>query len=74
MPIIRSQDPYTGEIYGEFETLTNEQLIEKIALADKAYQSWKKTSFSERKDLFYKLAQVIEADLQEYAKLQTQEM
>ncbi len=74
MPTIQSQNPYTGEKYEEFELLTNGQLDEKIEVAHRAFLDWKNTSFEQRKELFYKLAEVIEDDLEEYAKLQTMEM
>jgi len=67
-------NPYTGETNAIFETLSDEQIIEKIETAHRAFLSWRDTSFDERKKLFYKLAEVIEANLEEYAKLQTQEM
>lgn len=71
---LKSINPYNGEINAEFETLSDEQIIWKIEKAHAAFESWKNTSFVERKELFYKLAEVIEANLDEYAKLQTQEM
>jgi len=39
-----------------------------------AFLEWKKTSFDERKELFYKMADNIQVNLEEYAKLQTIEM
>jgi len=35
---------------------------------------WKDTSFDERKKLFHSMANVIEKDIEKYAKLQTIEM
>jgi len=71
---IQSTNPYTGEKYRRFELLTREELDEKIEVAHSAFLQWKNTSFDERKELFHKLADVIEEDLEEYAQLQTQEM
>lgn len=71
---LMSINPYNGEINSEFETLTDEQVLQKIETAHAAYLEWKDTSFEHRREMFYKLAQVIETDLDEYAKLQTQEM
>jgi len=71
---LTSINPYTGEINAEFETLSDKQLTQKIEAAHRAYLSWKQTSFEERKELFYKLAEVIEADVENTAKLQTLEM
>ncbi len=71
---IRSINPYNGEVNAEFETLSDEQIVQKIETAHEAFLKWKNTSFAERKELFYKLADVIEADLDTYAELQTREM
>lgn len=71
---LTSINPFTGEINAEFETLSDEQVIAKIEKAHEAFLSWKDTSFDERRTLFYKLAEVIEADLETYAELQTREM
>ena len=74
MPTLTSKNPYTGEVTATYETLSDREIIEKIELAHEAYKSWKDTSFTERKKLFYKLAELIEADLENYAKMQTIEM
>jgi len=71
---LTSVNPYNGEVNATFETLSDEQVIAKIEKAQETFLQWKNTSFAERKELFYKMAEVIEADLEEYAKLQTQEM
>ncbi|MCD5374935.1 aldehyde dehydrogenase family protein [Candidatus Gracilibacteria bacterium] len=74
MGTLTSVNPYNGEVNATFETLSDEQVIAKIEKAQETFLQWKNTSFAERKELFYKMAEVIEADLEEYAKLQTQEM
>ncbi len=74
MATLTSINPYTQEVNWTFETLTNEQLDIVIEHAHQAYLTWKETSFAHRKELFYKLAKVIEDDLEEIAKLQTMEM
>lgn len=43
-------------------------------MAHEAFQQWKHTSFDERKALFHKMADVIEAGIEKYAQLQTEEM
>ena len=74
MPTLRSINPFTEEVNTTFETISDRELNEKIELAHNAYLSWKETSFEERKNLFYKLAEVIEVDIENSAKLQTLEM
>ena len=74
MATLQSVNPYNGEVNAEFETLTNEQVTEKIEIAQAAYLEWKETSWEHRKGMFHKLADVMEADIEKYAKLQTIEM
>lgn len=74
MAKITSINPYTQEINGTFETFSNEQINKIIEQAHHAQTEWKQTSFAERRTLFLKLAEVIEKDLDEIAKLQTMEM
>ena len=74
MPTIKSINPYNGEINKEFELLSDEEINQKIEVANSAYLEWSKTSFEYRKEMFHKLADVIDADLEKYAKLQTIEM
>ena len=74
MPTLTSINPYSEEINTTFETLSREELSTKIEKAYSAYLVWKETSFWERKELFYKLAEIIESEKQEAAKMQTLEM
>ena len=71
---IQSINPYNGEINAEFELLNDEQIEAKIEKAQEAYLDWKDTSFEHRKEMFHKLADVIDADVEKYARLQTIEM
>ena len=71
---IQSINPYTEEVNAEFELLDDSQIEEKIQVAHIAYLEWKQTSTAEKKKLFLQLADVIEWDLEEIAKLQTLEM
>ncbi len=71
---IQSQNPFNGETNGEFELFSQEEILEKIKIANTAYQSWKETSFAERKKLFLQLADVIDQKKEELAKMQTIEM
>lgn len=74
MKTIQSINAYSGEVLGEYELFIDAQVVEKIELAHTAFQSWKKTSFEERKKLFYKLAELTQERLEEHAQLQTLEM
>jgi len=74
MATLKSINPYTKELNWEFETLNIEEINKKIEIAHKAYWKWKKTPNSEKKELFLKLADTLEKDIDECAKLQTIEM
>ena len=74
MPTLTSINPYSGEINATYETIDNNALESKIQMAHQAYEAWRNTTFAERKTLFYKLAEVIDAKIDELARLQTIEM
>lgn len=74
MSKIQSVNPYTWELNAEYELYSDEIVDEKINKAYFAFLEWKKTSFMERKNLFYKLIEVIEKNIEKYARLQTIEM
>ena len=71
---IQSINPYTEEINMEFELFSDEQIDEKIKIAHEAFLEWKNIPSNEKKRLFLRLAEVIEIDIEEIAKLQTIEM
>lgn len=74
MATLKSINPYTKELNAEFETLNEDQIDAVIDTAHEAYLTWKDTSFEERRELFHKLADVLEADIDEASRLQTIEM
>ncbi|MDF1682790.1 MAG: aldehyde dehydrogenase family protein [Patescibacteria group bacterium] len=51
-----------------------DEVNEKIDIANKAYLFWKNTSSEYKKDLFLKLADALEKDIDECSKLETIEM
>ena len=74
MSTIQSINPHNGEVNATFEKLDNDQLTKKIEKAQEAYLDWRETSWDERRALFHKLADIIDADIDGYANLQTIEM
>ena len=74
MATIQSINPYNEKINWEFELLSDDQINEKIETAHNAYLEWKDVSFEEKAKLFHKFADVVEANIDEFAKLQTLEM
>jgi len=67
-------NPATGEHVNEYERISISKAKEKIALAGKAYTSWKKTSFVERSQSMHALADLFEENKETYARLATIEM
>lgn len=67
-------NPATGEQIDEYLRITASEASEKVKQAGAAYQSWKKTSFSERSKLMHKLADEFVTNKEMYAQLATREM
>lgn len=74
MSTIKSINPYNGKLINTFETQTNSDVDLQLDKASKRFDSWKLTSFSERKKLMLQVAQVLKSNKQEYAELITKEM
>lgn len=72
--MIISTNPYTQETSKTYELMTWEQVESKIDQAHTAFQSRKKTSFAERKQLMNNLAKLMQEQFEDLAKLDTQEM
>jgi succinate-semialdehyde dehydrogenase / glutarate-semialdehyde dehydrogenase len=73
MPIA-TINPATGEVIKTFDALTDAQVDEKIAKAAKAFQSYRKTSFSDRSRWMTKAAEILESDKEALGRLMTLEM
>ncbi|MFV8325482.1 NAD-dependent succinate-semialdehyde dehydrogenase [Flavobacterium sp. ZS1P14] len=72
--IFKSINPFSGEIIGEHEVLTNSQLNHKLELSENAFKNWRITSFQERADKMKKLANILRANKEELGLLITSEM
>lgn len=70
----QSVNPYTGELTKTFENLTDASLQEKLKITNNAQKVWKTESFTIRAKLLLKVADLLEANLYEYAELITIEM
>ncbi|MGN1271960.1 MAG: aldehyde dehydrogenase family protein [Lactobacillus sp.] len=68
-----SRNPYNNEVMKEFATLTDEEVEAKIQKAQKAFKSWKNTSFKERSELLHNAAKLIRERSQELAEINTKE-
>lgn len=73
MPI-QSLNPATGEVVKTFEELTDDQVQAKLAQSQSAFETWKQTSFEERKALLLKLGKHLEENARKYGEIITVEM
>lgn len=73
MPIA-TINPATGETLKTFETLTEQQLEEKLARAANTFRSYRHTPFADREVRMLRAAEILEAEKQKFARLMTIEM
>lgn len=74
MATLSSKNPYTLEINWEVSLMSSDEVWEAIEVAHKAYLEWRDISSSTKKELFLKLRDELEADIEECRRLQTIEM
>ncbi|TXD52116.1 MULTISPECIES: NAD-dependent succinate-semialdehyde dehydrogenase [unclassified Polaribacter] len=70
----KSINPYNDQQVGQFISLTEDELDEKLNKSETAFQSWKKVPIVERCLLIKKAGQVLRDNVEEYAKMITLEM
>jgi len=73
MPIA-SVNPSTGALIREFTPHTPVEIEEKLALASNAFASWRRVPITERAATVGKVADVLDARREDYARLITTEM
>ena len=71
---IKTVNPTTNEVEKVFDVMTEHQIEEIVSAADKAFHSWRKTSFEERAKLLHKVASILRERKEELGKLCTIEM
>jgi succinate-semialdehyde dehydrogenase/glutarate-semialdehyde dehydrogenase len=57
-----------------FEELTSDRLEQKLSVAEKAFRSWRNSSFEERSAVLRRIADLLEAEKQSWGRLMTLEM
>ena len=67
-------NPYTDEEVKSFDEISEEALHEKVKKAQSCFETWRKTSFDERKKIIQKVADLMRERSDELAKLITLEM
>ncbi|SDG56714.1 NAD-dependent succinate-semialdehyde dehydrogenase [Psychroflexus sediminis] len=70
----QSINPYNGEQFAEYDSLTPEELTAKLKASSEAFKQWKKTPLSERAVLLKKAGQILRDNVDEYAEIITLEM
>jgi len=70
----QSINPNDGTLLRRFEELSNSELNDALAAAERCFQSWKHTSYAERAAILTKAAALLHAHIDEFAQLQTLEM
>ena len=71
---IASINPATGETLKTFNTLSSEQIEEKLQLAANTFQSYRHTPFADRSRMMQRAAEILETEKRELGKLMTTEM
>jgi succinate-semialdehyde dehydrogenase/glutarate-semialdehyde dehydrogenase len=74
MSKIKSINPWTSELLGEYDLLKQEQIDAKVAGSASAFESWKKVPLAERASLMKKAAEVLRKNQEDYARLISAEM
>ncbi len=74
IPAYQSVNPYTGKTVKIFETLTDNQLEEKLAVAARCFEDWRHTSYAERTAIVAKAASILHEKADEFARKVTLEM
>jgi len=72
--MIQSINPATNEQIKEYKSFSDAEVEKRLAIAQTAFASWKKTSFETRKKLFQQVAKHLLAHKQEFAEIITSEM
>lgn len=74
MSSIKTVNPATNQVEKEYPVMTDQQIDLILSDADKAFQSWEKTSFAERAKLLHKVASILRERKEELGKLCSIEM
>ncbi|MBI2389677.1 MAG: NAD-dependent succinate-semialdehyde dehydrogenase [Deltaproteobacteria bacterium] len=73
MPIA-SIDPRTGETRETFAALTDAEIDDKLARADRAFQAWRRASFAERGGPMRRVAELLDQEKERVGRVMTEEM
>ncbi len=71
---MKSVNPYDGSVIKEYREYTEKDVRNILEKVDRTYQSWKRESFDSRRERMQRLAGILRANTEEYARLITLEM
>lgn len=74
MSNIKTVNPTTNQVEKEYAEMTDGQIEVILSDADKAFQSWRKTSFAERAKLLHRVAEIMRERKDELGRLCSIEM
>ena len=72
--MIATINPATGERLRTFDALTGEQIEESLARAERAYRSYRRTSFADRARWLTAAAEILESEKDRLGRIMTLEM
>lgn len=72
--ILKSNNPYTDEVIGEFEEYSDRKVEDVLKQSGEAFNFWRSTSFDDRALLMSKAAGVLRSNIRKYAGRITAEM
>ena len=71
---IRSINPATGETLNSFDELSEPQIEESLTRAANAFRNSRRTSLADRSSMMLRVAEILENEKNDYARLMTTEM
>ncbi|MGK7311596.1 MAG: NAD-dependent succinate-semialdehyde dehydrogenase [Candidatus Longimicrobiales bacterium M2_2A_002] len=74
MGAMKSVNPATGEVLAEHETLSGDELEDRIRAAADRFESYRHTSLEDRQLWMRRVADLLEAEKRKWAELMTREM
>ena len=72
--LYRSLNPATEELMAEFPTATDREVEAALSRADAAFRSWRRRPFAERRAVNERLAELLEAQADDLARIMALEM
>ena len=70
----KSINPFNGQVVGQYTSLTQKELEERLIKSQKAFASWRMVPLAERCSLLKKAGQVLRDNVEEYARMISLEM